>query len=68
MIKKNKTGSLPRVLFVQVFHESLDQGKSLTGADQQVPFHGTLQINPIRHLLPKVKICVIGLSRIPYQR
>lgn len=65
---KKKTGSLPRVLFVQFFHESLDQGKSLAGVEQQVSFHGTLKINPIRHLLLKVKICVIGLSRIPYQR
>lgn len=68
------------MLCVQFFHECQDQWKSLSGAEQQVPFPSALQINAIRSLLLDVKVCdldsfaphgvkelVIGLSWISDQ-
>lgn len=69
------------MLCVQFLHERQDQWKSLSGAEQQVPFPSTVQINAVRSLLLdvkvfdldsfapfRVKVLVIGLSWIPYQR
>lgn len=66
---------------VEFFHESPDQWKSLSGAEQQVPFPSALQVNAIRSLLldvnvfdldafvPSVlKALVIGLSWTSYLR
>lgn len=73
--------SIPRVLFIEFVHESLDNGQSLIGAEQQVAFYLTRQVDPIRSLLLKINIFdfeslapsgvviyVIGLSRIFFQR
>lgn len=52
--KKKKLGSIPGVFLIKFVHESLNKGQSLTGAEQQVAFHCTLQVDPIISLLLKI--------------
>lgn len=54
--KKKKMGSIPGVFFIKFVHESLNKGQSLTGAEQQVAFHFTLQVDPIISLLLKINV------------
>lgn len=44
------------MLFIKFVHESLDKRQSLAGAEQQVAFNFTLQVDPIRSLCLKIYV------------
>lgn len=71
---------VPRVLFIELVHESLDNGQRLTGAKQKVAFFHASHVDLVRSVLlvihisgleslapPAVVIDVGGLSRIFFQ-